>query len=279
MVPALIRDERKPVLLGKHPIGKPRLQVYSAAGALLQTIQVGPTRQLDSRCKQLTPAVPQWDSKTRITALGWTSDESLVVLTQDGTYRIYPLSVGPGTPSYSQHHLGPEAQEAGVIEAQVYEEGMVVLLGNLTFVHVTHWRKPQQAEDDGGDADADASLGGKVVQLANTGLSEPPTCWSILPPNLSQSRGLEVLIAAGNAILRLDEIDCVDQVNFRLQSCENLFHTDNACCSGYPEGRSSKSHLLQMVGFWVCCPARPTATAPNYGSLRPTFLVHSRSTI
>ena len=66
--------------------------------------------------------MPQWDSPTRIVSLGWTLNESLVVLTQDGTYRLYALSTGATPPSYTQHTLGPEAQEAGVIEAKIHEE-------------------------------------------------------------------------------------------------------------------------------------------------------------
>jgi hypothetical protein len=37
---AMIRDDRKPVLLGRQQIGKPKLSIYSSAGSLLQTIQV-----------------------------------------------------------------------------------------------------------------------------------------------------------------------------------------------------------------------------------------------
>jgi hypothetical protein len=37
---AMIRDERKVMLLGKHKAGKPRIHIYTAAGALLSSLNV-----------------------------------------------------------------------------------------------------------------------------------------------------------------------------------------------------------------------------------------------
>lgn len=48
--------------------------------------------------------------------------------------------------------------------------------------------------------------------LASAGLDSLPDCWCIVPPDVSSSRGTEVLLAKGETIWRLDEIDCVDQV-------------------------------------------------------------------
>ncbi|KAL8276676.1 hypothetical protein RQP46_010944 [Phenoliferia psychrophenolica] len=175
---ASIRDDRKPVLLGRGLLAKPKISIHSSAGGLLQTII--------------------WDAPSRIVGLGWTLAESLVVLTQDGTYRIYALSTGLTPPAYSQHSLGADASEHGVLDARIYEGGMVVLLGNLNFVEVKGWQE-------------DGNVGGKVVQLAQAGLVEPPSCWCVIPPELSYSRGVEVLIGTGQTILRLDEIDVQDQ--------------------------------------------------------------------
>lgn len=208
----MIRDDRKPVLLGRHAIGKPKISVYSSAGGLLQTIQVRlvlwfclfePERvSLTLTPRQQPRLQQQWDAPTRIVALGWTLTEALVVLTQDGTYRLYTLSTGATPPAYTQHSLGAEAQEAGVLEAKIYEEGMVVLLGSLSFVEVKGW---QRTVETGG-------TGGKVTPLASAGLNEPPSCWCVIPPELSQTRGVEVLIGSGATVLRLDEIEVQDQV-------------------------------------------------------------------
>lgn len=81
-----------------------------------------------------------------------------------------------------------------------------MLLGNLTFVEVRNWQK--------GSEDPTAGVGGKVQLLPNAGLTELPGCWAIIIPELSHTRGVEVLIGVGETILRLDEIEVVDQVRF-----------------------------------------------------------------
>lgn len=40
IITALMRDDRKPVIVGKQSIGKPKIYIYSSAGALLQMIVV-----------------------------------------------------------------------------------------------------------------------------------------------------------------------------------------------------------------------------------------------
>lgn len=203
---AVIRDDRKPVLVGSAGLsGKPRITVFSASGAHIQTIQVSPSLSL--RDGTLSPAtanlspspVAQWDSPARITKLGWTSTETLVVLLQDGTYRLYPLSTAT-PPPYTQHSLGPDAADAGVVDAHIFEEGMVVLLGSLQFIEVKGWER-------------EGAVGGRVTGLANAGLEDRPSCWCVIRPEVSSSRGVEVVICTGKTVLRLDEIECVDQVS------------------------------------------------------------------
>lgn len=164
--------------------------------------------------------------------------ESLVVLTQDGTYRLYSLTPNPSSPTsttasssanppplpnYTQHSLGPDAQEAGVLEAKIYEDGMVVLLGNLSFVEVRAWQRPGASggggggEGDGGDGSG-VGVGGKVQTLPSPGLTEPPDCWAVIIPELSHTRGVEVLIGVGETVLRLDEIEVIDQVRLLVLS-------------------------------------------------------------
>ncbi|KAJ9105541.1 hypothetical protein QFC19_003523 [Naganishia cerealis] len=89
--------------------------------------------------------------------MGWTPEEQLVVMAEDGTYRIYDLSAASagihtrGDPlpvssasliagEYRQYTLGSDVADVGVISGQVHEEGFVVLTGNLSFVHVKGWQ-------------------------------------------------------------------------------------------------------------------------------------------
>lgn len=37
---AIMRDDRKPTIVGKQQIGKPKISIYSSAGLLMQTIAV-----------------------------------------------------------------------------------------------------------------------------------------------------------------------------------------------------------------------------------------------
>ncbi|KAK4049105.1 Vacuolar protein sorting-associated protein 16 [Microbotryomycetes sp. JL221] len=175
---ALVRDDRKPVLLTSNNnfMSKPKISVYSAAGVLMQTIQ--------------------WESTSRIVKLGWTTNEDLVVLTQDGHYRIYSWS--STTPTYTQHSLGHEAQEAGVSDAHMYEGGMVVMLDNLSFIQVANW---------------DTVPGGKIISLANPNLVQHPTCWCVLlsPDSNESTNNIEVLVSTNDALWRIDEIECTNQ--------------------------------------------------------------------
>jgi hypothetical protein len=92
--------------------------------------------------------------------LGWTPEEELLVMAEDGTYRIYDLSAASagistaraGDPAalipsaslvageYRQYTLGSEVADVGVISGQVHDDGFVVLTGSLAFVHVKGWK-------------------------------------------------------------------------------------------------------------------------------------------
>jgi hypothetical protein len=43
------------------------------------------------------------------------------------------------------------------------------------------------------------------------GISEPPPAWTIIPPDLTVSRHVEVLISAESTIYSVDNLECVDQ--------------------------------------------------------------------
>lgn len=75
-----------------------------------------------------------------------------VVLSDEGVYRLYDLS-NPQT--YTQHTLGSEAGELGVVSAKAYDEGFVVLTGGLQFLEVRGWK------------------GGRVSPLAASGEPTP----------------------------------------------------------------------------------------------------------
>lgn len=75
----------------------------------------------------------QWDHG-RIIRFGWTLNEQLVVLNEEGVYRVYDLQG-----EYQQYSLGTEASEVGIVDARIYENGMVALTGSLTLLEVKGW--------------------------------------------------------------------------------------------------------------------------------------------
>lgn len=75
----------------------------------------------------------QWD-QGRIVKFGWSLDERLVVLNEEGVYRLYDLQG-----EYQQHSLGTEAAEMGIIDAKIYGNGLVALTSSLTLLEVKGW--------------------------------------------------------------------------------------------------------------------------------------------
>ncbi|KAL0578223.1 Vacuolar protein sorting-associated protein 16 [Marasmius crinis-equi] len=130
---------------------------------------------------------PLWD-QGKIIRFGWTFDERLVVLNEEGTYRIYDLQG-----DYQQHSLGGEAAELGVVDAKIHESGLVALTGSLTLLEVKGWE------------------GARPLTLANPGLSEPPSSWTIIPPDLNISRHIEVLLSVDSTIYTIDNLESIDQ--------------------------------------------------------------------
>ncbi|KAI0370539.1 vacuolar protein sorting-associated protein 16 [Pilatotrama ljubarskyi] len=166
---ALMRDTSKLVALGRGApaFSKAQIQVYSPAGEGLLLFS--------------------WD-QAKIIRFGWTGDERLVVLNEEGVYRVYDLQG-----EYQQYSLGSEAGETGIIDARIHETGLVALTGSLTFLEVKEW------------------TGGKPLTLANPGLSQPPQSWTVIPPDQTISRHVEVLLSVDATIYSVDNLESLDQ--------------------------------------------------------------------
>ncbi|KAI0325164.1 vacuolar protein sorting-associated protein 16 [Cubamyces sp. BRFM 1775] len=166
---ALMRDTSRLVALGAAtPVfSKAQIQVYSPAGEGLLLFS--------------------WD-QAKIIRFGWTGDERLVVLNEEGVYRIYDLQG-----EYQQYSLGSDAGETGIIDARIHETGLVALTGSLTFLEVKEW------------------TGGKPLALANPGLSQPPQSWTVIPPDQTISRHVEVLLSVDATIYSVDNLESLDQ--------------------------------------------------------------------
>lgn len=166
---ALMRDPSKLVAIGRAGSASSRsqIQVYSPAGEGILLFS--------------------WD-QGKIVRFGWTSDERLVVLNEEGTYRLYDLQG-----EYLQFSLGTEAAEIGIIDARIHENGLVALSGSLTLLEVKGWG------------------GARPLTLASPGVSEPPHAWAVIPPDQNISRHVEVLLSVDNTIIAVDNLESVDQ--------------------------------------------------------------------
>lgn len=166
---ALMRDNTKMIALGRSApsFAKAEIRVYSASGDGLLLFS--------------------WNHG-RIIRFGWTHDERLVVLNEEGVYRIYDLQG-----DYQQFSLGSEAGELGVIDAQIMENGLVALTGSLSLLEVKGW------------------TGSRPLTLANPGLSEPPSAWAVIPSDFTSSRHVEVLLSVDSTIYSVDNLECIDQ--------------------------------------------------------------------
>ncbi|KAF8155821.1 vacuolar assembling/sorting protein VPS16 [Crassisporium funariophilum] len=166
---ALMRDNTKLLALGRATpaVTKAQIQIYSPAGEGL--------------------LVFSWD-QGKIMRFGWTIDEKLAVLNEEGVYRLYDLQG-----DYQQYSLGAEAAELGIIDARIHDNGLVALTSSLTLLEVKGWE------------------GGRPLSLANPTLSEPPHAWAIIPPDLNISRHVEVLMSVDATIYTVDNLESVDQ--------------------------------------------------------------------
>ncbi|KAH8084369.1 vacuolar protein sorting-associated protein 16 [Cristinia sonorae] len=166
---AVMRDTSKMVAYGHATpaFSKAQLHVYSPAGEGLLTFS--------------------WD-QGKIVKFGWTFDERLAVLNEEGTYRLYDLQG-----DYQQYSLGSEASEMGIVDARIHEGGLVALTGSLALLDVRGWE------------------GGKPLTLANPGLTQPPHSWTVIPPDLTISRHVEVLLSTESTVYSVDNLEATDQ--------------------------------------------------------------------
>ncbi|KAL7767497.1 hypothetical protein ACKLNR_001798 [Fusarium oxysporum f. sp. zingiberi] len=163
---ALWRDDTKLLAYQPGRSAKPAIDIYSLAGKKLRSIP--------------------WDNGT-IKGLGWSEDETLLVVTTDGTVRCYDLQG-----DFTQFSLGHGADNYSVESCRFYDHGMVALLGNNSLVTVSSYTEP------------------RPKALAKIPESEIHA-WSIISPNHTLSRSVEVLLSVDKTVYVVDATDCEDR--------------------------------------------------------------------
>ncbi|KZT01243.1 uncharacterized protein LAESUDRAFT_739275 [Laetiporus sulphureus 93-53] len=150
---SIMRDTTEVVALGSETslFGKSQIQVFSSAGEPLLVFSVG---------------------QRKIVRFGWTGDESLVVLNEEGD-------------DYQQLAVF-------ILGARVHESDAVALTGSLTLLEVNDWE------------------GGKLLTLVNSDMPLLHS-WVVILPDRTISRHVEVLLSLDASIYNVDNLESIDQ--------------------------------------------------------------------
>lgn len=120
--------------------------------------------------------------------MGWSEDERLLVVTGDGTVRSYADLQG----DFSPFTLGHGAEEHGVLSCKFWANGLVALLGNNSLVAVTRYDEPRP-------------------QLLAPAPPGEVASWTVIPPEYTSSRSVEVLLAIDQTVYVADAAECEDR--------------------------------------------------------------------
>ncbi|KAK5264944.1 Vacuolar protein sorting-associated protein 16 [Exophiala xenobiotica] len=164
---ALWRDASKVARYRTGQSTKSTIDIYSSSGKLISNIN--------------------WE-KGPIKGLGWSDDEKLLVVTEDGIVHCYFGLHGDFQPFL----LGHGAEEYGVVSCRFWSQGFVALLGNNTLIAVSSFDEPRPRV-----------------------LAQPPEgevhSWSLIPPAYTLSRSVEVLLAIDKTIYVVDASESEDR--------------------------------------------------------------------
>ncbi|KAJ1900064.1 Vacuolar protein [Kickxella alabastrina] len=157
-----------------------------------------------------------------IAAFSWNAREQLLCVQEDGNVRVFSLDDS----HQASFSLGPEAKEKGIIDVRFWDQGLVALTGDYRFVYVNDIGEP------------------KPKMLANAHITEMPHSWTIVPPHLTLSHHVEVLVSVGATILSIDAAGVQDQL---------LDQGPYVCISVSPNGRlvslCSDRNCVQVVSM------------------------------
>ncbi|KAL8873659.1 MAG: hypothetical protein Q9174_000913 [Haloplaca sp. 1 TL-2023] len=165
---ALYRDENKLQNYRGNAVAKASIDVYSCSGRSIRRIN--------------------WD-KGSIRGLGWSEDERLLVITEDGIVRCY----NDLQDDFTQFSLGFGAEVHKVKACRFWPSGFVAILSNNHLVLVASYHEPRP----------------KLLAV-------PPEAevhsWTVIPHQYTLSRSVEVLLAIGQTVYVVDSSEAEDRV-------------------------------------------------------------------
>lgn len=153
---------------------KPTIQILSSAGHEITSVGI---------------------DKITVAAVGWSAEEQLIVIAEDGSVRVYNDFQG----SFEQFGLGHGAEEVGVLDARFWGGGFVARLRNNRLIAVQGYQEPRPRLL----ADPTPLLKGDEETAVSS--------WALIPPQYTLSRHVEVLLSTGATILVVDASEAQDQ--------------------------------------------------------------------
>ncbi|KAL1986479.1 hypothetical protein VTN96DRAFT_6238 [Rasamsonia emersonii] len=165
---ALYRDESKLYRYRDAQTFKSSIDIYSYSGKLISRIN--------------------WEFGS-IRGLGWSDNEELLVVTEDGTVRRYFGLHG----DFAPFSLGNGAEEYGVRSCRFWSSGFVALLSNNQLIAVSNYAEPRP----------------KLLAPSPEG---EVSSWSLIPPSYTLSRSVEVLLAVDKTIYVVDATEAEDRM-------------------------------------------------------------------
>jgi hypothetical protein len=167
---AIIRDDSKIVQL-RSESARAKLLIFSSSGMLINSFL--------------------WDQPGgRLIGMGWTEEEVLLCVVQDGT--VYRYNVH-GELASQKFTMGQECWNDGVAEVSVWGSGLIVLTEANQMFCVSNLVDPVP------------------IKLADLHLEEPPYCMTVVEPRFTVSGQVEVLLAVGPSVLAVDADSVVEQ--------------------------------------------------------------------
>lgn len=116
-----------------------------------------------------------------IVAMGWNNSEKLCILLQDGTVLLYTIRGEP----VNKFKLETECAQGGILSAQFWDSGFVLLTKNFQFHAMMDFESPY------------------TVKLRSPGISEVPHSWIIMKPEQSKDNQLTVYCATASGTVLL----------------------------------------------------------------------------
>eukprot|EP01122_Echinamoeba_exundans_P014185 TRINITY_DN6375_c0_g1_i2.p1 TRINITY_DN6375_c0_g1~~TRINITY_DN6375_c0_g1_i2.p1 ORF type:complete len:830 (+),score=168.25 TRINITY_DN6375_c0_g1_i2:36-2525(+) len=124
-----------------------------------------------------------WD-KGHIVKMAWDDIERLVVVLDDGTIALYNVF---GDQLKRIPTKREEIRQNRVRDAYIWSGGVVMLTHNLQFFCTMNFDDPF------------------TIKLRDPGLVEPPTCWTVIEPQLTENNSVQVLVGTvSGTILTVD---------------------------------------------------------------------------